>query len=119
MNTKLLDVSKTLACDHQSQLFRTNDHQIGRRIPLPVNYHQGQFPPAELDLATLFPLVGPANAAIARYEGVLAGIPNRNILLSPLTNREAVLSSKIEGTQVTLGEVLEFEAQGNLFDEST
>lgn len=86
---------------------------------MPVTYHHGQFPPVVIDLATLFPLVGPANAAIARYEGVLAGIPNLKILLSPLINREAVLSSKIEGTQVTLGEVLEFEAQGNLFDEST
>ena len=86
---------------------------------MPVHYHQGKFPPSNLDLATLLPLVGPANAAVARYEGVLAGIPNPNILLSPLTAREAVLSSKIEGTQVTLGEVLEFEAHGNPFDEST
>ena len=86
---------------------------------MPVLYHQGAFPPRELDLAALFPLVGPANAAVARYEGVLAGVPNPNILLSPLTAREAVLSSKIEGTQVTLGEVLEFEAQGDLLDEST
>lgn len=86
---------------------------------MPVAYHEGRFPPAALDLGALFPLVGPANAAIARYEGVLAGIPNPDILLSPLTAREAVLSSKIEGTQVTLGEVLEFEAQGQLFDEST
>lgn len=86
---------------------------------MPVQYHRGKFPPVALDLATLFPMVGPANAAVARYEGVLAGIPNPDVLLSPLTAREAVLSSKIEGTQVTLGEVLEFEAQGNLFDEST
>lgn len=86
---------------------------------MPVVYHEGRFPPATLDLGALFPLVGPANAAIARYEGVLSGIPNPDILLSPLTAREAVLSSKIEGTQVTLGEVLEFEAQGHLFDEST
>ena len=86
---------------------------------MPVLYHEGRFPPQALDLATLFPLVGPANAAVARYEGVLAGIPNPDILLSPLTSREAVLSSKIEGTQVTLGEVLEFEAQGHLFDESS
>lgn len=84
-----------------------------------VHYHEGAFPPARLDLEVLFPLVGPANAAVARYEGVLAGVPNPNVLLSPLTAREAVLSSKIEGTQVTLGEVLEFEAQGQLFDEST
>ncbi len=31
-------------------------------------------------------------------------------MLSPLTQREAVLSSKIEGTQATVDEVLEFEA---------
>jgi Fic family protein len=42
---------------------------------------------------------------------VLHGIPNAQILLSPLTSQEAVLSSKIEGTQATLGEVLEFEAE--------
>ena len=40
-------------------------------------------------------------------------------MLSPLTTQEAVLSSRIEGPQATLGEVLEFEAQGDLFDEST
>lgn len=44
---------------------------------MPVHYHTGGFPPAELDLAALFPLVGPANAAVARYEGVLAGMPRK------------------------------------------
>jgi Fic family protein len=39
-------------------------------------------------------------------------VPNAAILLSPLTTQEAVLSSKIEGTQATMGEVLEFEAAG-------
>ncbi|MFW6065954.1 MAG: Fic family protein [Planctomycetota bacterium] len=38
------------------------------------------------------------------------GIPNADVLLSPLTSQEAVLSSKIEGTEATLHEVLEFEA---------
>lgn len=84
-----------------------------------VQYHQGRFPPSNLDWPRLLPLIGPANAAVARYEGVLHGIPNPNVLLSPLTAQEAVLSSRIEGTQATLGEVLEFEAQGELFDEST
>jgi Fic family protein len=37
-------------------------------------------------------------------------VPNPDVLLSPLTTQEAVLSSRIEGTQVTLGEVLKFEA---------
>ena len=41
---------------------------------------------------------------------MLYGLPNADVLLSPLTTREAVLSSKIEGTQATLGEVLKYEA---------
>jgi len=86
---------------------------------MPVLYHDGRFPPSKLDWPRLLPLIGPANAAIARYDGVLQGVPNPNVLLSPLTAQEAVLSSRIEGTQATLGEVLEFEAEGELFDEST
>lgn len=85
----------------------------------PVEYHLGKFPPPELEWRRLIPLIGPANAAIARYEGVLHGIPNADVLLSPLTAQEAVLSSRIEGTQATLGEVLEFEAEGDEDDEST
>ena len=76
----------------------------------PVLYHKGKFPPRELDLQRLLPLVGPANAELARYDGILTAIPNANVLLAPLTTQEAVLSSKIEGTQATFGEVLEFEA---------
>jgi Fic family protein len=43
---------------------------------------------------------------------VLSAIPNSPIRLSPLITQEAVLSSRIEGTQATMGEVLEFEAEG-------
>ena len=77
-----------------------------------VKYHAGKFPPQKLDLERLLPLIGPASSAVARYDGVLSAIPNASILLSPLTTQEAVLSSKIEGTQATMGEVLEFEAGG-------
>jgi Fic family protein len=65
-----------------------------------------------LDWNRLIPLIGPANAGLARYDGLLSAIPNAQILLSPLTTQEAVLSSKIEGTHVTIGEVLEIEAGG-------
>lgn len=64
----------------------------------------------DLDWRRLLPLVGQANAALARYDGLLAGIPNPAVMLSPLTTQEAVLSSKIEGTQATVDEVLEQEA---------
>lgn len=80
---------------------------------MPVTkYHDGRFPPTQLDWPRLLPLIGPANAAVARYEGILHGIPNAAVLLSPLSTQEAVLSSRIEGTQATFGEVLEFEATG-------
>ncbi|MEE9368921.1 MAG: Fic/DOC family N-terminal domain-containing protein [Pontiella sp.] len=78
----------------------------------PVQYHYDKFPPQKLDLALLLPLIGPASSAVARYDGVLSVIPNATVLLSPLTTQEAVLSSKIEGTQATMSEVLEFEAKG-------
>lgn len=58
----------------------------------------------------LISLMGAANRSIAHYDGILHGVPNPAVLLSPLTTQEAVLSSKIEGTQATLGDVLKFEA---------
>lgn len=78
-----------------------------------VHYHAGAFPPTVLDWPRLIPLLGPTAAAVARYDGTLAAIPNAAVLLSPLTTQEAVLSSRIEGTQATMGEVLEFEAEGD------
>lgn len=82
-------------------------------------YHDGKFPPATLDRPRLIPLIGPANAAIARFEGVMQAIPNPDVLLSPLTSQEAVLSSRIEGTQATLDEVLHYEAEGEKGDENS
>lgn len=73
-------------------------------------YVPSVLPPTDLDFRRLLPLVGKANAALARYDGLLQGIPNPAVMLSPLTTQEAVLSSKIEGTQATVDEVLEQEA---------
>lgn len=63
-----------------------------------------------IDWAAHVSQIGKANAALARYDGILQGIVNPKVLLSPLTTREAVLSSKIEGTQVSLEDVLQYEA---------
>jgi len=76
----------------------------------PVQYHLGAFPPANIDWKRLVPMIGRANSALARYDGLISSISNPSVLLSPLTTQEAVLSSKIEGTVVTMGEVLQFEA---------
>ena len=74
------------------------------------SYVPDTLPLIELDFRLLLPLVGRANAELARYDGLLQGIPNPAVMLSPLTSQEAVLSSRIEGTQATMDEVLEHEA---------
>lgn len=80
-------------------------------------YEPQSLPINDLDYRALIALVGEANAALARYSGLLQGMVNPAVLLSPITNQEAVLSSKIEGTQATLEEVLEHEA-GQTHDEN-
>jgi len=68
-------------------------------------------PLSSLNWESLVRLIGKANADLARYDGILQGVVNPTVLLSPLTTQEAVLSSRIEGTVATLEEVLEFEAE--------
>lgn len=72
----------------------------------------------DLDWVSLIPQIGEANAAVARYDGLLQSIVNPAVLLSPLTTQEAVLSSRIEGTQATLREVLAYEAEPDLMEGS-
>ena len=73
-------------------------------------YIPESLPLTNLDHGRLIRLIGPANAALARYDGLLQSVINPRVMLSPLTTQEAVLSSKIEGTQATVDEVLEYEA---------
>lgn len=73
-------------------------------------YEWRRLPIASVDWPAHVPLIGQANAALARYDGMLQSIVNPNVLLSPLTIQEAVLSSRIEGTQASMEEVLEHEA---------
>ena len=51
-----------------------------------------------------------ADRAIGRLAGEGRRLPNPHILIRPFVRREAVLSSRIEGTQSTLGELLAAEA---------
>ena len=51
-----------------------------------------------------------ADQLIGRLAGEGARLPNPHVLMRPFIRCEAVLSSKIEGTQATLGELLAVEA---------
>ncbi|MDR1484249.1 MAG: Fic family protein [Planctomycetaceae bacterium] len=71
--------------------------------------------PQELPLSTIdfrrhFKAVGESNAELARFDGLLQGLLQPELLLSPLINEEAVLSSRIEGTQTTITDVLKYDA---------
>ncbi len=75
-----------------------------------VEYHYNQFPPTlEID-DELHHLINQARTVLGRYDGCLNTMHNADVLLSPLFKQEAVLSSRIEGTQSTLTEVLAYEA---------
>jgi Fic family protein len=51
-----------------------------------------------------------ADRLIGKLAGEGGRLPNPHVLMRPFVRREAVLSSKIEGTQATLGELLAAEA---------
>jgi len=68
-------------------------------------------PPEGIDWEGHIPKIASANRALAQYDGILQAIPNPEVLLSPLLTQEAVLSSRIEGTQASLEDVLRFEAK--------
>lgn len=74
--------------------------------------------PPELDwTAKLIGTLSDADRLIGRLAGEGGRLPNPHILIQPFVRREAVLSSKIEGTQATLGELLAAEA-GAVVDRS-
>lgn len=75
-----------------------------------VSYHYGKFPPANLNYERLAPSLVTASAALAKYDALLNTLHSSEILLAPLRRREAVISSRIEGTIATLDEILKYEA---------
>jgi len=81
-----------------------------------VQYHYGSFPPDQLDLAQLIGPITKATEALARYDQMLTGMINSEILLAPLRTRDAVVSSRMEGTISTLDEVLQLEAETDAGD---
>ena len=79
---------------------------IKKRLP----FIPHDLPPDWIDWLNLIPLIAEANRGLAKYDGLLGGLINPNVLLSPLVEKEAVVSSRIEGTQASLEDVLELEA---------
>lgn len=84
-----------------------------------VNYHYDKFPPDDLNYRKLVDQLIKATDAVARYDQMLKNMHNSEILLAPLRNQEAVISSRMEGTVSTMDEILKFEADHSDNDESS
>ncbi|MCO5237303.1 MAG: Fic family protein [Chitinophagaceae bacterium] len=78
-----------------------------------VRYHYGQFPPQKIDYELFIQELVKATDALARFDQMLKNLRNTEILLAPLRNQEAVISSRIEGTISTMDEILQYEADNN------
>jgi cell filamentation protein, protein adenylyltransferase len=67
--------------------------------------------PPDIDITPVIKLLTDARDAIARFDEAVKRLPNPAIIRRAFETQEAVLSSRIEGTQATLEEVLEFDAE--------
>lgn len=84
----------------------------GKRLP------QGRYtafvpaplPPTLQWTPRLLGLLSDADRLVGKLAGEGGRLPNPHVFMRPFTRQEAVLSSKIEGTQATLGELLAAEA---------
>ncbi|MEW5897466.1 MAG: Fic family protein [Nanoarchaeota archaeon] len=75
---------------------------IPKKLPPPINFDQ------EFVLA-----LSKADAKLGKLSGVGFLLPNPNLLIWPYLRKEAVMSSRIEGTRISLSELFLAEAKGN------
>lgn len=95
---------------------RHDDFDKTRARPL-VKTPQGYwaFVPAPLEPEFTFEkslvrLLSEADRALSELAGIARTLPNPHLLIGPFVRREAVLSSRIEGTQASYSDLLYFEA---------
>ena len=60
----------------------------------------------------LVALLSRADRALSRLDGRASDLPSPYILIGPMTAREAVASSRIEGSTSTIAEVYQFQLAG-------
>jgi Fic family protein len=85
-------------------VYRRQPTGYGAFIPVPLP------PDPPVDLGTLEPELSRATLAIGRLDGISELVPNPDLFVTMYVRKEAVLSSRIEGTQASLSDVLEDEA---------
>lgn len=95
----------------------------GQLISIPEGgyaFVPNSLPPADLEWDSgLVEMLSTADRALGELAGIGRTLPNPHLLVRPFLRREAVLSSRIEGTQASLSDVFTYETiQFPLFDSS-
>ena len=95
---------------HQSSRFGEVRRTLGRHgyfayFPAPI--------PRAIELpGSIVRLLADAEASLGRLAGVAQFLPSPDLLVGPYMLREALFSTRIEGTQATIAEVFEVDAAG-------
>lgn len=100
---------------------RLAESPVGHLVSIPGGRQAYVPDPLPRSLAlepSLVHLLDRASRAVATLAGVGENLPNPHLLIRPFLSREAVLSSRIEGTQASLSDVFVFEATGERHDRS-
>lgn len=83
-----------------------------------IKYHNLALLPPQEEVQPPLKLITEAYHAIGELKGrMYRDVINPNLIVGPLLNKEAVASSKIEGTQTTVEEILRYEAEGQKEDD--
>ncbi|MES0361579.1 MAG: Fic/DOC family N-terminal domain-containing protein, partial [Anaerolineales bacterium] len=69
--------------------------------------------------SALISAVGAAERALGKLDSLAGTLPSAHILVRPFIRREAVLSSRIEGTRASLNDIYIYEATQLSYLEST
>lgn len=95
--------------------------EAGRVIRVPEGFYAfvpAPLPPVIDFTAELVLALSRADAALSELSGVGRLLPNPHLLITPYLRREAVLSSRIEGTRADLRDILLNEADDNFVAEA-
>lgn len=85
----------------------------GRLVPTIDNamaFVPAPLPPQELELGGMVNLIAQATMSMGELSGIGRTLPNPMLIIRPFLRKEAVASSKIEGTVTTMSELVLFEA---------
>lgn len=94
--------------------------KAGRFVRTPGGYEAfvpAPLPPGILFDAELVLALSRADTALGELSGIGRLLPNPHLLIAPYLRREAVLSSRIEGTRASLADILLDEADENFVAE--